>query len=577
MDKRLITEARLARGAFIASVVFSLLDGGLIIGQALILSRIINRAFLESAPASDLRGLFLALLGIIALRALNRSAIQLSSAEVAIRIKENLRKRLNNHIVALGPAFTAHERSGELATAATNGIEALDSFFREYLPALFISVLVPLAILVVVLPLDLLTFVVMLVTAPLIPVFMVLIGWAAGSLARSQYGQLGRMSAHFLDVMQGLSTLKLFNRSKAQIAVIQRITDRFRESSLGVLRVAFLSAFALELLATISVAIVAVEIGLRLLAGGLPFEEAFFLLVIAPEYYMPLRQLGAKFHSGQDGTAAADRIFSILDIPLPARTGGKTIQAVQAIRFEAVSFAYDGVERPALKSVSFEFRNGQRVALVGATGSGKSTISALLLGFIQPTSGRIVISDGSDEYDLRDLDIDNWREQIAWVPQRGYLFNKSVAENIRVGASTASDQQIITAAKLAEAHTFIKALPDGYQTVTGENATRLSGGQAQRVALARALVREAKLTIFDEATASLDSDTESRIMRNLAGLPRDGIRLTIAHHLETVTDADLIYVLDGGRMAEAGSHHDLIRQQGAYYHLLVASGGLVDG
>lgn len=575
MDKRLIAEARLARGAFIASVVFSLLDGGLIIGQALILSRIINRAFLGSATASDLRGLFLALLGIIGLRALNRSAIQLSSAEVAIRIKEVLRKRLNDQIVALGPAFTSRERSGELATAATNGIEALDSFFREYLPALFISVLVPLAILVVVLPLDLLTFVVMLVTAPLIPVFMVLIGWAAGSLARSQYGQLGRMSAHFLDVMQGLSTLKLFSRSKAQITIIQRITDRFRESSLGVLRVAFLSAFALELLATISVAVVAVEIGLRLLAGGLPFEEAFFLLVIAPEFYMPLRQLGAKFHSGQDGTAAADRIFSILDIPLPARTGGKTIQVVQAIRFEAVSFAYG--ERSALQSVSFEIRNGQRVALVGATGSGKSTVAALLLSFVQPDSGRIMISDGSNEYDLRDLDIDQWRELVAWVPQRGYLFNVSVAENIRVADPAASDQQVIEAAKLAEAHTFIEALPDGYDTVTGENATRLSGGQAQRIALARALIRKAALTIFDEATANLDSDTESRIMHNLAGLPRDGIRLTIAHHLETVTDADLIYVLDGGRMSESGAHHDLIRQQGAYYHLLLASGSPVDG
>jgi ATP-binding cassette subfamily C protein CydD len=282
MDKRLMAEARLARGAFIASVVFSLLDGVLIIWQALTLSRIINRAFLESAAASDLRGLFLTLLGVIGLRALNRAAIRLTSAEVAIRVKEDLRKRLNDHIVALGPAFTFRERSGELVTAATNGIEALDSFFREYLPALFVSALVPLAILLVVLPLDLLTFVVMLVTAPLIPVFMVLIGRAAGALARSQYAQLGRMSAHFLDVMQGLSTLKLFNRSKPQVAIIERITDRFRVSTMGVLRVAFLSAFVLELLATISVAVVAVEIGLRLLGGGLPFEEAFFLLVVAP-------------------------------------------------------------------------------------------------------------------------------------------------------------------------------------------------------------------------------------------------------------------------------------------------------
>ena len=332
MDKRLLGEARLARFAFLATVGFSFLGGLLVIGQAVLLSRIINHVFLEGATRADLGSLFLLLLAAIGLRALNQSGIQVAAAEVAIRIKQDLRQRLMNHLLQLGPAYTQQERSGELALTITDGIEALDSFFRDYLPALFVALLIPLTILFVALlipltilfvvaPIDLLTFVVLLLTAPLIPIFMVLIGKAAGALANSRYAQLSQMSAHFLDVMQGLTTLKLFNRSRAQIKIIAQITDRYRQSTLAVLRVAFLSAFVLELLATISVAVVAVEIGLRLLYGRIPFDLALFMLVIAPEFYLPLRQLGAKFHAGRDGTAAAERIYAILNTPLPESVG----------------------------------------------------------------------------------------------------------------------------------------------------------------------------------------------------------------------------------------------------------------
>lgn len=567
-----MAETRLARYAFMATVALSLVGGLLIITQAHFLSQIINQVFLQEATRAEVGGLFIALLIIILLRAINQSGIQVTASEVAIRIKADLRERLTNHLMQLGPAFTQQERSGELTITATSGIEALDSFFREYLPALFTSLLIPLAILIVVLPRDLLTFVVLLITAPLIPLFMALIGMATGALARSQYSQLGQMSAHFLDVMQGLTTLKLFNRSKPQIATIRKITDQFRASTLSLLRVAFLSAFVLELMATISVAVVAVEIGLRLLAGGIIFEQALFLLILAPEFYMPLRDLGAKWHSAQDGAAAADRIYAILNTPLPDETGTAPVAQVQRIQFEQVSCAYEDGARPALKEATFTIEAGQHIAFVGATGSGKTTIANLLLRFAQPDQGTIRIFDGSIEKDLQAIDADQWRQHIAWVPQRSYLFNMSAADNIRIGRPDASLAEIIQAANDAQAHTFIERLPQGYDTLLGENATRLSGGQAQRIALARAFLRHAPIYIFDEATANLDAENEAQIQQNLQAYIKGRTFIVIAHRLNTIVQADKIFVLDGGRIVESGTHESLIAQQGAYYELMQAYG-----
>lgn len=572
MDKRLMAETHLARLAFVAAVILSLLGGLIVIVQALLLSRIIAQVFLESAGLAEVQVWLALLAAVILLRSINQAATNRAAAQVAIRIKQDLRERLMAHLLQLGPAFTQGERSGELAITATEGIEALDSFFRDYLPALFTSVLIPLSILVVVLPSDLLTFVVLLVTAPLIPIFMVLIGRAAGALAHSQYAQLGQMSAHFLDVMQGLYTLKLFNRSRPQIETIRIITDQFRQSTLSVLRVAFLSAFVLELLATISVAVVAVEIGLRLLAGGIVFEQALFLLVIAPEFYLPLRDLGAKFHAGRDGAAAADRIYAILNTPVPDAQGTARISDVTRLQFIQVRHAYADGERPALNGVTFTIERGQHVAIVGATGSGKSTIASLLMRFIQPTDGEITIWDGDTAHDLNRLDVAAWRQQIAWVPQRSYLFNMSVADNIRIGRPDAADAEIMAAAELAAAHTFIQQLPQGYNTPIGENGARLSGGQAQRIALARAFLRDVPVYIFDEATASLDATNEARIQQHIRAHLQGRIVITIAHRLNTIRHADQIIVLDGGQIVETGTHESLIRQQGAYYQLLRAYG-----
>ena len=574
LDRRLLAPIFPVRARLTASVGLGLLAGLALVAQAYVLSQIVSRVFLHGADLAAVRDLLagLAIIGVV--RAAALWASEIAAHEVASHIKTSLRNRLFAHMIALGPSYTHGERSGELANTAVEGVETLDAYFSQYIPQLALSALVPLAMLVVVFPLDLLSGIVLLLTAPLIPFFMVLIGSLAAAQSRRQWAQLSRLSAHFLDVVQGLTTLKLFGRSREQADTIARISDQFRDATMSTLRIAFLSALALELLSTVSTALIAVEIGLRLLYARMSFDEAFFILILAPEYYLPLRQLGARFHAGVSGVTAAQRIFAVLDTPLPDRAPAVSANAAAplvppfTITFEAVYYAYDEGERPALNGLTFTIHPGEKVALVGPSGSGKSTTAQLVLRFIAPTEGRITVNSG----DLCAIPPDMWRAQIAWVPQRPYLFNASAAENIRLARPDAPLADVIRAAKQAHADTFIHALPDGYDTTLGERGARLSGGQAQRIALARAFLKDAPLLILDEATANLDPETEDQIQAALAALLRGRTALIIAHRLATVTDADRVMVLEAGRVVQAGTHTTLAAQPGPYRALIDAQG-----
>jgi ATP-binding cassette subfamily C protein CydD len=371
---------------------------------------------------------------------------------------------------------------------------------------------------------------------------------AAGHLARKQHARMSTLGAHFLDVMQGLTTLRLLNRSQYQISAIRRITDDFRAATMGVLRVAFLSALSLELLATVSVAIVAVAIGVRLLHGGIGFEYALFLLVIAPEYYLPLRTLGMRFHSGTEGAAVAERLYALLDTPLPVEPSGmQEVPQWQTLRFDDVYYAYTP-DRPALNGVSLTIERGQHVALTGESGGGKSTLAALILRFLNPGSGALLL----DDVPLESIAPAAWRAQIAWVSQKPYLFSGTVEDNIRAGDGSATTEQIIAAAEAANAHSFIMRLPQGYKTPVGERGATLSGGQAQRIAIARAFLKDAPLLILDEPTANLDAENEAQIIEALRRLSYGRTVLSIAHRTHTVRDADAIYMMDGGRISVSG-------------------------
>ena len=579
LDKRLLALLRSVRTWLWLTVALGVLAGALLVWQARVLSHAISRVFLGGETLATVNPLLLMLAGIALARAGTVWLEQVMAQQVAGRVKAALRERLYRHLLALGPAYTQGERSGELVNTALQGVEELDAYFREYLPGVFLSALVPLTFLIFVFPVEPLTGVILLVTAPLIPFFMILIGRLASHLTAQQWGTLSRMSAHFLDVLQGLTTLKLFGRSRKQIAVIGRISDQWRHTTLGVLRVAFLSALTLELLSTLSTAVVAVEIGVRLLYGLLDFEQALFVLVLAPEYYLPLRTLGVRFHAGMSGVTAAERIFAVLEtepesIDEPAGAGYDSPEtppqpARMHITFTDVRYAYEDGQRVALDGATFAIQPEERVALVGPSGAGKSTIAALLLRFITPDAGQIAV----DGLPLAAIAAEDWRRQVAWVPQRPYLFNASVIENIRLGAPQATPDEVAYAARQAHAHDFITALPQGYNTVIGERGARLSGGQAQRIALARAFLRDAPFLLLDEATANLDSASEELVNDAIGRLVVGRTALIIAHRLHTVTRADRIIVLAGGRVAESGTHADLLVTGGLYSTLLAAYAG----
>ena len=585
-DRRLLQQLASARAWFALTIFLGVFIGLLVIAQAALLSRIVAHVFLGGAALDGVWKLLIALLAIIAARAVLVWANEVSAFQIAARVKTDLRQGVFAHLMALGPAYVRGERTGELVNTACEGIETLEAYYSQYLPQLALAALVPLSILAFVFPLDPLSGLVLLLTGPLIPFFMILIGKAADALARKQYADLSLMSAHFLDVLQGLSTLKLFGRSRAQTETIARISHRFRDATMGVLRVTFLSAFALEMIATISTAIVAVEIGLRLLYGQVQFEQAFFVLVLAPDFYLPLRLLGTRFHMGMSAVAAGERLFEILETPLSSGSRIKSREdcakrdaappndnigvedgrkeSTSFVRFQDVHYAYAG-DRPALKSVSFGIAPGQHVALVGPSGAGKSTIVSLLLGFVQPDRGEITIGG---------VGLNEWSAaaacpQIVWAPQNPYLFNETVAENIRLGRPDASMDDVTRAAQLAHADEFIGGLPQGYATVIRERGARLSAGQAQRIALARAFLASqgASLLILDEAIVNLDSETEALIQDTLERLLRDRTALIVTHRLKTIEHADQIIVLQEGRVAEMGTHQSLMQLGGAYYRL----------
>ena len=566
-SRRLIALARSSGFALTLTILLGWCGGLLTILQAWYLASIVNAVFLNGLTRAALALPLGLLLAVVATKALTIWGADVSANVVAQRVKTDLRERLLTHLAGLGPAFTQGERTGELATAAVEGVESLDAYFSQYLPQLVLAASIPLSILILIFPIDLLTAIVFLLTAPLVPFFMIMIGKAAEALTGRQYQTLSRLSAHFFDVLQGLTTLKALGQAKSQANVIAEVSERYRDVTMQVLRVTFLSALALELLTTLSTAIVAVEIGLRLLYGKMEFLPAFFILVVAPDFYLPLRQLGLRFHAGMSGATAAKRIFEILDLPLPERnTPRESLFSYSVLRvvFEGVSYTYPNRETPALENVSFEIPYGKLTALVGASGAGKSTLASLLLRFIEPSSGQILVAGRP----LLETPVEKWRRLVAWVPQNPYLFQDSLAANLKLARPQASETDLVRACRQAGLMDFIATLPQGFDTMIGERGARLSGGQAQRLALARAFLKDSPFLLLDEPTSSLDPGLEAELQQSVQTLMKGRTALVIAHRLSTVYQADQIVVLDSGRVVETGKHNELIARKGSYFTLV---------
>jgi len=565
LDKRLLAYLLKLKRPFAGSLFFTLLTSIAVIFQAKLLSRMINHVFLDKAGLDAVMPLLLFFLAFVILRAITLWASQNSSNKIATAVKNDLRYKLLSHLFRLGPAYSRSQQTGELKNTVMSGVQALHFYFSDYLPQLLFVVFIPILILVFVFPADLLSGFIFLFTTPLIPFFMILIGDMAQKRTQKQWLVLSRLSVFFLDVLQGLTTLKILGRSKEQVEKIKSVTNEFRSTTMGVLKIAFLSALVLEMLATISTAIIAVEIGLRLMYAKMAFEQALFILIVAPEFYQPFRQLGARFHTGMEGFTAAKRIYEILETK-PYQTFGtaKAPSTFTEIRFEGVSYTYAGGKKPALSHLNVTIQSGEHIALVGPSGAGKTTLTSLLLRFMDPTSGSILV----DGQSLVQLDMDGWRQQIAWVPQNPFLFHKTVAKNLLLANTKASFADLQNAAERAHIDDVFVNLSNGYNTIIGERGARLSGGQAQRLAIARAFLKDVLLIILDEPTSYLDAETEALVQESISDLSNEKTQITIAHRLHTVENADKIVVLDKGRIVDIGRHGELIKRCVLYSNLL---------
>ncbi|MBK1719122.1 thiol reductant ABC exporter subunit CydD [Thiocystis violacea] len=571
----------LAGGALTRTLWLNTANGLLAVTQAWALAVILNDVIFEGAGLTDIRAWLWGLLGLFALRALIVWLAERSAFQAAADVRATLRDQVHRHLQRLGPSYLSGQRSGALVETLTKGIDDLEGYYARFVPAMTLVMILPLAILTVVMPVDWLAGLVLLLTAPMIPLFMILIGSGAEVRNQRQWKQLARMSAHFLDVIQGLTTLKLFGASRREVEVVARVSDEYRHSTMQVLRVAFLSSAVLEFFASVGIAIVAVFIGFRLYGLAVPvapwlhvpeigYLQGLFVLMLAPEFYAPLRNLGTQYHARMGAVAAAEQLIRVLETE-PDRTnpGTEPLAATRplGVRFEAVRFRYEE-GREALQDLSLEIPPGQRIALVGTSGAGKTTVVNLLLGFLVPTEGRILIGAQS----LSDIDLDDWRRHLAWVPQQPRLFQGSIADNIRLGRPEADLEAVREAARRARADGFIEALPDAYDSPVGERGAGFSGGQIQRIALARAFLRDAPLVILDEATANLDPESERLVQEGIDDLARDRTLLVIAHRLATVRRADRILVLDQGRVVEQGRHDELIETGGLYARMIAADG-----
>jgi thiol reductant ABC exporter CydD subunit len=538
LDPRLLRYARGVRRLLIGSVVVASGTAVLVVAQAVCQGGVVSRVFLEGATLDDVK----TVVGLLALVVLGRAVLasigETLAQRAATRTSAQLREALLAHVVKLGPIWLSGERRGQVATLATRGVDSVEPYVARYLPSLVIAVIVPITVGVAILTQDFVAALIVAVTAPLIPVFMALIGMYTQTATAKQWNTLGVLSGHFLDVVSGLPTLKAFGRERAQSQRMAEIDKRYRTATMGVLRISFLSSFVLELLATISVAVVAVSIGVRMLDGGLTLQTGLTVLILAPEVYLPIRAVGAQFHAAADGIDAAEQVFAIIGTE-PAVTGTRTDVPTGDLVVDAVTVTYPGADVVSLAPVSLTLRAGRITAVVGPSGVGKSTLLATLQGFVAPTSGTVTVGG----IDLMSLDPQAWRSQLGVVGQDPVLVGPTVGDDVRLRRPQATDAEVDAALRAAGIDP--STLPDGVASRVGDLASDVSAGQRRRIALARVLLDPPSLVMLDEPTAGLDDATEIDVVDAIRRLADAGAAVVVvAHRPSLVQGADEIVELD---------------------------------
>ena len=554
------------------------------LGFLVLLARAVDRVFREGATVSDVAGLLAAMVAALVVRAALSWLAEVQAQRASGRLRATVRDRMVQRLLVSGPTGLQAERSGELTSTVGDGVDALDPYVTSFLPAAALAAAVPALVFVVIGVLDPPSTLVLMFSGPILILLLAVIGRRTLALTERRFDEMGWLGTFFLDMVRGLGTLKAFNRSDEGADRIEEASRRHGETTMEILRTAFQTSLVMEWAATAATALVAVEVSLRLVNGSLGFGTALGVLVLTPEFFVPLRRLALEYHAGQTGGAAWARISELLADPSTgpveqrvrhhtgsaprnggAGGGGASEVPVGDVRLRDVVVTHPGASGPALRGVDLDLHRGETVALVGASGAGKTTVATLLLAFTTPDSGSVTVGG----VPLGGIDPRAWRRSVAWVPQDPTVFAGTVADNIRLGAPDATDAQVRDAARSARADTFIDALPHGYDTTLGEGGLRLSGGQRQRLAIARALVRDCPYVVLDEFTAHLDPETEADVVDAVGTLLQDRTALVIAHRLLTARVADRIAVMDAGRIVEVGTHDDLLAH-GERYPRLVA-------
>ncbi len=569
IHRRLFGLAMNVHGFFMGIAIISFLIAGNVILQMYLLSSIIADVFLYNEITRHDFIFYLAVTIII--RSLLIWLRERFAQRKSVEIKSSLKRELFQKILALGPSFTRTRKTGDLIASITDGAEKLDDYFTRYIPSVIHIIILPVVIIVFTITMDWISGLILLLTAPLILFFMWLIGTYAKKLTQNQWKELSHLSSHFLDVLQGLKTLKIFGSSRKESEQVDDKSNDFRLITMNVLKVAFLSGMVLELAASISIALVAVQVGIRLIEGLLTYQPGLFILLLAPEFYLPFRTLGSHHHAGMEGAAAAAGIFSITDEKTETIEPGIVPFndfAPPVIQFKNVSFTYPGNAIPAVHQINYTLKPGTLTAIVGPTGAGKTTFAHLLLGYLRSKTGQILINN----VNLDQFDQEDWRQSLAYVPQHPHFFQGTIMQNLLMANEQATTEQAIISAREAGAHEFIENLPRGYHTGLDENAANLSGGEKQRLAIARALLKNAPVLILDEPTSSLDPESEQLISDAMERITKNRTTLVIAHRLRTVTKADNILVFSNGEIAESGKHDELILKNGIYTDFLKTLG-----
>ncbi len=586
------------------AVVFGFISAALSVTQAYILSRIINNVFIERYTLANEAFLIYWFITVSSAKPLVSFLQNSFSTDLALFIKIRLREELLEKIPEI---LLKNERTGDILNVFSRGIDRLENFFARYLPQTFLAGLIPFFVLIVVFPIDYVSAIIFIFTFPIIPLFMFLIGSIAEKMSQKQWNSLRLLSSYFLDVIQGLPTIKLFNWTKEALKNIEKVTEIFRVKTLNVLKIAFISALVMELTSTVSVAIVAVSIGLRLLNGNFYFADSLFLLIIAPEFYFPLRQLGLFYHFALDGSSAFQSITEILYASNFRNKGDlssfgssnngkfgvfqqlsmtkenstysnsktkatkfeevKSLLENEGISFQNVTFIYFDKKVKALDDVTFTIPPKQITAIVGKNGSGKTTIFNLILKFIKPSNGSIFIG----EKNINDIDDFAWRMNISWIPQNPKLFNKSILDNIKICKPEASLEEVSYVCRLAGIDKFIESLEYGCAKKIGEYSSKLSGGEQQRIAIARATLRDSPLILIDEPTSNIDPITEQEILMSMFELCRNKTAIIIAHSINTILKSDNVVFINNGKILGHGSHSYLFEHSADYRNFIYSA------